>query len=142
MDYFHLAMDKEKLRNVSNLGLAYLGDAVFEIMVRSWLCLNGKLTSGKLHKAALAYVAAPAQAVLAEKILPLLSEEEGKVFRRGRNSKPHSIPKAAKRREYQMATALEALFGWLYLNGKTDRLSTLFSILIEENGEEEGAACH
>lgn len=141
MDYFHVTMDKEDIRNVSNLGLAYLGDAVFEIMVRSWLCWHGKLTSGKLHKAALNYVAAPAQSAMAEKILPLLSEEEEEVFRRGRNSKPHSIPKAAKRKEYQMATALEALFGWLYLNGRTERLSTLFSILVEEKKEEAGAIC-
>jgi ribonuclease-3 family protein len=112
MDYFRLQVDKEQIGTISNLGLAYLGDSVFEIMVRSWLCLHGKLTSGRLHKAALNYVTAPAQAAMTEKMLPLLSEEELEVFRRGRNSKPNSIPKAAKREEYQSATALEALFGW------------------------------
>lgn len=131
MDYFRLQVDKEQIGVISNLGLAYLGDSVFEIMIRSWLCLQGKLTSGKLHKAALNYVTAPAQAAMAEKILPLLSEEELEVFRRGRNSKPNSIPKAAKREEYQSATALEALFGWLYLKGETDRLNTLFLVMVE-----------
>ena len=60
MDYFHLAQDAQALHKMSNLGLAYLGDAVYEVMVRSWLCLHGKLTPSRLHKAALAYVAAPA----------------------------------------------------------------------------------
>ena len=67
---------------------------------------------------------------MAEKILPLLSEEEGDVFRRGRNASPHSIPKAASREEYQTATALEALFGWLYLQGRTERLNALFSTMM------------
>lgn len=132
MDYFCLKADKEQIGTISNLGLAYLGDSVFEIMVRSWLCLHGKLTSGRLHKAALNYVTAPAQAAMTEKILPILSSEEAEVFRRGRNAKPNSIPKAAKREEYQTATALEALFGWLYLKGETERLNTLFLTMVEE----------
>lgn len=137
MDYFHLETEKGELNALSNLGLAYLGDAVFEIMIRSYLCMQGKLTSGKLHKAALDYVSAPAQAVMVEKILPLLTEDEVEVFRRGRNTKPHSVPKAAKRGEYQTATALEALFGWLYLQGRTERLNELFStMLAPEKGEE------
>jgi ribonuclease-3 family protein len=131
MDYFHIQAGKEQIGTISNLGLAYLGDAVFEVMIRSWLCLHGKLTSGRLHKAALDFVTAPAQAAMAEKILPLLSEEEAEVFRRGRNTKPHSVPKAAKRGEYQTATALEALLGWLYLQGKTDRINALFSVMVE-----------
>jgi ribonuclease-3 family protein len=131
MDFFHIEAGKEQIGTISNLGLAYLGDSVYEVMVRSYLCLHGKLTSGRLHKAALDYVAAPAQAALAEKILPLLTEEELAVFRRGRNSKPHSIPKAAKREEYQTATALEALFGWLFLRGDTKRLNDLFSAMVD-----------
>ena len=99
-------------------------------MVRSWLCLRGKATSKGLHRATVHFVAAPAQAAMAEKILPLLSEEEGDVFRRGRNASPHSIPKAASREEYQTATALEALFGWLYLQGRTERLNALFSTMM------------
>lgn len=138
MDYFHLQTGKGELSDLSNLSLAYLGDSVFELMIRSYLCMQGKLTSKKLHQAALDYVSAPAQAAMAEKVLPLLSEKETEVFRRSRNTKPHSVPKSAKRGEYQMATALEALFGWLYLQGRTERLNELFSAMLalEEGGQE------
>ena len=78
------------------------------------------------------YVAAPAQARAVEKVLPLLSEDEHDVFRRGRNTSPHSVPQNASRAEYQAATGLEALFGWLYLQGKTERLNELFSVMMEE----------
>ena len=131
MDYFHLSEDKQELLKMSNLGLAYLGDAVYEVMVRAWLCLHGKLTPGRLHRAALSYVAAPRQAALAEQLMPLLTEEETQVYKRGRNASPHSHPRGATRREYQMATGLEALFGWLYLRGETDRLNALFAAVME-----------
>lgn len=131
-DFFHLNMPREELLNLSSLGLAHLGDSVFEVMVRSWLCLHGKAKAKDLHRATVAYVAAPAQAARAQRILPLLSEEEQDVFRRGRNTAPHSVPKAASRGEYQTATALEALFGWLYLQGRTQRLNELFAIMMEE----------
>ena len=132
MDYFHLNAAPDDIRAISTLGLAHLGDGVFELMVRSWLCLHGKATNKGLHKATVKYVAAPAQAAAAEKIIPLLTEEEGDVFRRGRNTSPHSVPKAASRADYQTATALEALFGWLYLQGRTDRLNELFAAMMEE----------
>lgn len=131
-DFFHINMPREELLNLSSLGLAHLGDSVFEVMVRSWLCLHGKAKAKDLHRATVAYVAAPAQAQRAQRILPLLSEEEQDVFRRGRNTAPHSVPKAASRGEYQTATALEALFGWLYLQGRTQRLNELFAIMMEE----------
>lgn len=131
MDYFHITQDKQDLLAMSSLGLAYLGDAVYEVMVRSWLCLHGKLTPGKLHRAALAYVAAPRQAEMVEKLLPLLSAGELQVFKRGRNASPHSLPKAATRQQYQTATGLEALFGWLYLQGETERLNQLFETMME-----------
>ena len=131
-DYLHLNMSQEKMGTISNLGLAHLGDAVFELMVRSWLCLHGKATAKGLHRAAVSYVAAPAQARAAERIKPLLTEAEQDVFRRGRNTSPHSIPQNASREEYQTATALEALFGWLYLKGRNDRLNELFARMMEE----------
>lgn len=134
MDYFHLSETKQDLFNMSNLGLAYLGDAVYEVMVRSWLCLHGKLTPGALHHSALDYVAAPRQAAMMDKLLPLLTEEEAQIFKRGRNSNPHSHARGATRREYQIATGLETLFGWLYLQGETDRLNALFETMME--GEE------
>lgn len=132
MDYFHLNAAPDDIRAISTLGLAHLGDGVFELMVRSWLCLRGKATNKGLHKATVKYVAAPAQAAAAEKIIPLLTEEEGDVFRRGRNTSPHSVPKAASRADYQTATALEALFGWLYLQGRTERINQLFELMMEE----------
>ena len=137
MDYFHLNAAPDDIRAISTLGLAHLGDGVFELMVRSWLCLHGKATNKGLHKATVKYVAAPAQAAAAEKIIPLLTEEEGDVFRRGRNTSPHSVPKAASRAQYQAATGLEALFGWLYLQGRTQRLNELFEIVMKEEEEEK-----
>ena len=120
MDYFHLSAPKQDLLNMSSLGFAYLGDAVYEVMVRAWLCLHGKLTPGRQHKAA-----------LLERILPLLTQEEAQVLKRGRNASPHSYPKGATRQEYLAATGLETLFGWLYLRGETDRLNTLFETMME-----------
>ena len=131
-DYFCLHAEPDAIRAISSLGLAHLGDGVFELMVRSWLCLHGKATSKGLHKATVRYVAAPAQARAVEKILPLLSEEESDVFRRGRNTSPHSVPQHASRADYQAATGLEALFGWLWLQGRTERLNELFGIMMEE----------
>ena len=132
MDYFHLQVEKDRINQISSLGLAHVGDGVYELMVRSWLVLHGKATNKGLHRATVRYVAAPAQAAAAERLLPLLSEEEADVFRRGRNTSPHSVPKAASRSDYQTATAVEALFGWLYLQGRTQRLNELFSVMMEE----------
>ena len=131
-DYFMLDMPKEKIGAISNLGLAHLGDGVFELMVRSWLCLHGKATAKGLHKAAVGYVAAPSQARMAKKIFDALSSEEQDVFHRGRNASPHSIPQNASREEYAAATALEALFGWLWLRGERDRLNELFGKMMED----------
>ena len=131
-DYFHLHAAPDEIRAVSSLGLAHLGDGVFELMVRSWLVLHGRATSRGLHKATVHFVAAPAQAAMAKKLEGVLTEEEGDVFRRGRNTSPHTVPKAASREEYQTATALEALFGYLYLQGRTDRLNELFTLMMEE----------
>lgn len=132
IDYFRLEATRDQVLSMSNLGLAHLGDGVYEVMVRSWLCLHGKATAKNLHRATVTYVAAPAQAKRAEKIIELLSEAEHEVFLRGRNTAPHSVPKGAKRGDYQTATALEALFGWLYLQGETQRLNQLFEVMMED----------
>ena len=131
-DLWNIALTPDQLRGISSIGLAHLGDGVFELMVRSWLCLHGKATSKGLHKATVRYVAAPAQARMMERILPVLSQEEADVFRRGRNTSPHSVPQNASRADYQTATGLEALFGWLWLQGRTDRLNELFTQMMEE----------
>ena len=131
MDYFQINMDRESLLQMSTLGLAHLGDGVFELMVRSWLCLHGKARVKDLHRAKVSYVSAAAQAAAAERILPLLTGEEADVYRRGRNAAPHSVPRAATRAQYQSATGLEALFGWLYLQGRTGRLNELFAAIMD-----------
>jgi ribonuclease-3 family protein len=134
MNYFSIQLTKDEIRNISSIGLAHLGDAVFELLVRSYLCARGKATGKGLHRATIELVCAPAQARFAEKILPQLTEEELAVFRRGRNANVHSIPRHASRAEYQQATALEALIGWLYLQGEKDRINELFCMMLE--GEE------
>ena len=131
-DYFHLNIDRDALLSLSTLGLAHLGDGVYEVMVRSWLVLHGKAKAKDLPRATVKYVAASAQAERFERIQPRLTDEEADVFRRGRNTAPHSIPKAASRAQYQTATGLEALFGWLYLQGRTERLNELFATMMEE----------
>ena len=137
-DYFSIHMAPDDIRTISSLGLAHIGDAVYEVMVRGWMCVHGKATAGNLHRETVSYVCAPAQARAAEKILPLLSEEEAGVFRRGRNAHVGMVPKHATRGEYMQATALEALFGYLYLNGRKDRLNQLFAVIMdEEEGTED-----
>ena len=131
-DYFHLNLERDALLSLSSLGLAHLGDGVFEVMVRAWLILRGKARAKDLHRATVRYVAAPAQAAAVERLLPLLTQEEADVYRRGRNTAPHSVPKAASRAQYQAATGLEALFGWLYLQGRTERLNELFEVIMAE----------
>ena len=98
-DYFQLSCPPDKLQSLSALGLAHLGDGVYELMVRSWLCLHGKATNAGLHRATVKYVAAPAQARLVRAILPLLTGEEQAVYRRGRNSRTAAVPKGARDRK-------------------------------------------
>ena len=131
-NFFQPAMTEDQLRAISSIGLAHMGDAVFEILVRSWLCVHGKATGKGLHQATIALVRAESQAEKAEKILPLLTEEELAVFRRGRNAQVKSIPSHASRAQYGEATALEALFGWLYLRGQRDRINELFCRMMED----------
>ena len=130
-NYFAMNMTAQQVNAISNLGLAHIGDGVFELLCRSYLCARGGKMVGDLHKATIAMVKAPAQARLTEKLLPLLSEEELAFYRRGKNAHVHAVPKSATREEYAKATGLEALFGALYLMGRTDRLNELFHILVE-----------
>jgi len=134
-NYFHLHLPEDDIRNISSIGLAHLGDAVYELMVRSWLCAHGKATGKGLHRAAVELVRAEAQAARVEKILPLLSEEETAVYKRGRNAHVSSIPPKASRSEYLKATALESLLGYLYLHGKIDRINELFCAMMEEQND-------
>ena len=124
-------MEKRQIDAISNLGLAHIGDGVYELMCRSYLCARGDHTVKNLHRDSVALVKAPAQAKFAEKLLPHLTEEEQSYYRRGKNAHSHAAPKSATPQEYAKATGLETLFGALYLAGKTDRLNELFAIMME-----------
>ena len=132
-NYFKMNMTALEVGAISNLGLAHIGDGVFELLCRSHLCAGGGKKVGDLHKATIAMVKAPAQAKLTEKLLPLLTEEELAFYRRGKNAHVHAVPKSATREEYAKATGLEALFGALYLMGRTERLNELFQSVIEKD---------
>ena len=104
-DYFHPQMTQQELLAMSSLALAHIGDAVFELLVRTKLCVEGGTTNGRLHQATIALVQAPAQARFALRIQPLLTPEEAAVYRRGRNAHPHGIPKHATPRGWRPCLA-------------------------------------
>ncbi len=131
-DYFLMDMEKREIDAISNLGLAHMGDGVYELLCRSYLCAKGGATVKRLHKEAVELVRAPTQAKFAEKLLPHLTEEELAYYRRGKNAHSHAAPKGATPQEYARATGLETLFGALFLAGKTQRLNELFAIMMEE----------
>jgi ribonuclease-3 family protein len=131
-NYFQMNRTKQQVDAISNLGLAHMGDGVYEVLCRSYLCARGGLTVGKLHKDTVSLVRAPAQAAFADKLLPRLNEEELGYYRRGKNSHVHAVPKGATREQYAKATGVEALFGALWLLGRTDRANELFNIVMEE----------
>ena len=131
LDLFHPEMSVREVNEISSLGLAHIGDAVYEILVRTYLITSGSTTGAHLHKDTTSLVNAGAQAEAADRILPLLSEEETGFYRRGRNADVHNIPKNATHAQYSRATGLEALFGAMYLLGRQDRLRELFSVIME-----------
>ena len=131
-DYTQAKMNDDAIRAISSIGLAHLGDAVYELLVRTYLCVHGKATGKGLHRATVELVCAPAQAARAERMLPLLTEEELAFYKRGRNAHVHQVPKNATYAQYARATGLECLFGALYLSGQLDRLNELFILTMEE----------
>lgn len=131
-NYFQLNLEHGKINAITNLGLAHIGDAVFELLCRSYLCCNGGKVAKNLHRDTVSMVNAPSQAKFADKLLPHLTDEELSYFRRGKNAHTHAAPKAATPQEYAKATGLETLFGALYLAGQTERLNELFHLIVEE----------
>ncbi len=131
-NYFKMNMTKQEIDAISNLGLAHMGDCAFEILCRAYLCARGGKTVDKLHRETINMVKATSQAKFAEKLLPHLTEEELSYYRRGKNAHVHAVPKSCTPAEYAKATGLEALFGALYLAGKTDRLNELFKMVMAE----------
>ena len=124
-------LEKKDIDAISNLGLAHMGDCVFEILCRAYLCARGDKTVKNLHKDTINMVKATSQAKFVDKLLPHLNEEELAWYRRGKNSHVHAVPKSCTPAEYAKATGLEALFGAMYLAGKTDRLNELFKTVME-----------
>lgn len=133
MTEFCAPLEQRTLQTLGPLELAHVGDAVYELLVRTELVRRGGGRVGDLHRSAVAYVAAPAQAAALEKLLPRLTEEEQKVVHRGRNAHVHGYPAGCTSAQYHAATALEALFGWLWLAGRTDRVRELFAAILEED---------
>lgn len=109
--------------------LAYIGDAVYELFVRTFLVSKGSSQAGKLHKKAVLFVKAKSQAKIIDKISEYLTEEEKDVVRRGRNAKTTSMPKNAELADYKYATGFEALLGYLYLNNHIDRLLQIMNYI-------------
>ena len=114
--------------------LAFYGDSVYEIMVRRYVVSFGDKPSAKLHEESVRYARAGFQAAAYDRILPLLSEDEADILRRGRNSTGLTAPKSSTQGEYHKATAVEALFGYLSLTGDDERLEELFGIIISAGG--------
>jgi ribonuclease-3 family protein len=140
-DYMNVRLDSKELSAMSTLGLAHIGDAVFELMVRTWIITRGVLTARRLHRATVRYVSATAQSAAMRRLQPILTKEEREIYIRGRNARVNTVPRGATYGEYHAATGFEALFGYLYLQGEIGRLNALFDVVvdIEENdgdGEE------
>ena len=128
--------DEIDVRTYSPLTLAYVGDAVYELVIRSVIVSRANRPANELHKLSVKYVQAAAQAAMAESLLPELSEEEEAVYRRGRNAKSYTMPKHSSVADYRRATGLEALIGYLYLSGQEQRLLDLIRRGIEKTGKE------
>ena len=131
-NFFEMNMTKAEIDAISNLGLAHMGDCVYEMLVRAYLCAQGNKTVAQLHKQTITMVKATYQAEFVDKMLPLLSEDEMTHYRRGKNSHVHAVPKSATPAQYAKATGLEAMFGYLFLSGKKERANEIFNLVMKE----------
>ena len=132
MQGFFPELSVQEVNQIGMLSLAHVGYAVYELLVRSRLCMENRTAVTQLHRMTVSKVNAAAQAQAAEKILPVLTDEERSVYKRGRNAKVNSVPHHAEIAQYHAATGLEAMFGWLYLLGRRERLEELFARITEE----------
>ena len=130
---FFPEMPVQDVNKISMLGLAHVGDAVYELLYRSKLCTDGHTAVAEMHRMTVAFVRAEAQAEAAAKLLPVLTTEEASVYKRGRNAKVNSVPHNADIGQYHAATGLEALFGWLYLRDDHARINELFNRMMEDD---------
>ena len=126
-------LSQEQLNSYSVLGLANIGDAVYELLARTHVSLKGFTGALDMHRQTINIVNARAQAAAADKIMPYLTDDELTVYKRGRNAKVNSVPQNASVGEYHAATGIETLFGFLYLSGKSYRCEELFKLIADEN---------
>lgn len=131
MSFVHEPMEPAALNGLGILNLAHVGDGVYELLVRDHLARGGAMKLAEQHRRTIAFVSAPAQAAALERLMPLLGEEERKICRRGRNARVHGVPSGCTIAEYHAATALETLFGWLWLAGRPARIAELFESILE-----------
>lgn len=135
------AMEKElglkpvDIKTYSPLALAYIGDGVFDLIIRSFVLNGGNVQVNKMHRHTSSIVKAQAQAQMIEALEPLLTQEETAVYKRGRNAKSHTTAKNATTGDYRKATGFEALVGYLYLTGQNERLMELIRLALVEIGE-------
>lgn len=118
---------------LSPLNLAFIGDCVYEMLVRESLVLQANRPVNDLHRESVKYVSAKAQTAAYDKIKDILTEQETAVYKRGRNAKVGHNPKSASQGEYHIATGIEALFGYLYLSEQTERIKELFSVITQKD---------
>ena len=130
-----LELEERDPNGYSPLVLAYLGDAVYELVIRTRVVNRGNTQVNKMHRMTAGLVKAEAQAKMYMLLEEELTEEEQAVYRRGRNAKSATMAKHATMRDYRMATGFEALMGWLYLNGRLERLTELVSLGLKKMGE-------
>lgn len=134
---YAIGFEPADTRQMAPLSLAYLGDTVYDLYIRSYLVHRCPMTTNELHRQASLRVCAAAQAAAFGKIEGMLTQEEADIFRRGRNAHSTTVPKNASVSDYRIATGLETLFGWLFSRGEDDRIDTLMSIILTENKENE-----
>ena len=126
-----LSNDIPNLNLIPTLNLAFIGDGVFDLLVREHLVRSSSAHVGELNKAKVDMVNCRSQAEYMQRLLPALTEEEAEIYKRGRNTKVNSASKHSTISDYHAATGLEALFGYLYLKGETGRINELFTLIIE-----------
>lgn len=117
---------KQDIRTYSSLALAYMGDAVYDLIIRTMVVERANRSANELHRITVKYVSAGAQARIVRELMPYFTEEEQEVYRRGKNAKPHTTAKNASREDYMRATGFEAVLGYLYL---TDRMGRVLELV-------------
>lgn len=125
-------MDDKTLRSVPTLNLAFIGDGVYDLLVREYLVTGSSAHVGELNRRKVDMVNCKSQAAFMKRITDKLTGEEAEVYKRGRNTKVNSASKHSTLSDYHTATGMEALFGWLYLKGRQERINELFTLIIKE----------